>query len=499
MATDKDLVKAYTQLRYKPYAFVLFNYPWGKKGTALENEEGPDKWQKEVLQRLGRELEDSAKTDQHSVRIAIRSGHGPGKTALISWIKHFVMSTRPSVKGVVTANTKQQLQDKTWAELSKWHNLAVNKHWFNWTATKYSYILEGMEKAANWFIAMTPWSKERSEAFAGTHAAGGQVLVLFDEASAIEKKIWEVTEGAMTDPSALWIACGNPTMATGNFADCFGKDNVKNGGRWITFEVDSRTAKKTNKDEINRMIATYGEDSDFVRVRVLGKPPRAGAMQLIGNDLVVEAAGKVIHESEYADQPKILSVDVARSGDDASVFIVRQGLATYGLEKFSVPDSMQLASLVARRIEDYSPDAVFIDVVGIGAGVVDRLRALGHFVTEVNGAKRAGDDEKYNRKRTEMWCLMKEWLELGGAIPDDTDLKDDLLAPEYGFDLKDRWQLERKVDVKTRLGRSPDCGDALAMTFAEPVVKGNALTKIGMKKQFSKIDYDVLGYGFDDD
>jgi hypothetical protein len=488
--SDADLIKAYAKLVYNPLAFVYFNYPWGEDGM-LKNEQGPDKWQIEVLKCLGREMEASAKGDKSSVRIAIRSGHGPGKTALIAWIMDFFSSTRPFLKGVATANTKQQLEDKTWAELAKWHSLSLNKHWFNHTATKFSYSLD-VDKGKNWFISMVPWSKERSEAFAGTHA--DHVLYVMDEASAIDNIIWEVSEGAMTTPTAVWIACGNPTKATGAFADCFTKDNKRNGGRWHCFQVDSRDAKKTNKDEIQRWADKYGDDSDFFRVRVLGKPPRSGVMQLIGDELVALAAGRVIHEHQYSGEPKILGVDVARSGDDASVIIKRQGLAAFDIETFSIPDTMQMASIVARRIDDWQPDAVFIDVVGIGAGVVDRLRSLGYLIIEVNGAKMPGNPAKYFNKRTEMWCEMKDWLELGGGIPDDRDLKEDLPSCEYGFDNKDRWQLERKVDVKARLGRSPDAGDALALTFAEPVVSRQAMRS--NRKQFVNAEYDVANYGF---
>ncbi|NIV00823.1 MAG: terminase, partial [Phycisphaerae bacterium] len=256
--------------------------------------------------------------------------------------------------------------------------MSRNKHWFKHTATANYHI----EHERTWRANMLPWSKDKSEAFAGTHEK--HVLFIYDEASAIDDVIWEVTEGAMTEAGALWVCLGNPTKNTGRFSDCFRKDNIESGGRWKCWEIDSRTVRRTNKEEIDDLIRTYGLDSDFVRVRVLGKEPRAGAMQLIGNIIVTEAAGKHIPEMLYANEAKVLGVDVARSGDDASTIIKRQGFASFDLEKFSIPDTMQYASIVANRIDAWKPDAVFIDEVGIGAGVVDRLRELGHEVIGVN-------------------------------------------------------------------------------------------------------------------
>lgn len=481
--SDKELADAYGSLIFQPLEFVYFQYPWGEESTILQSEEGPDNWQAEVMDYIGSAMRESQETHGKATRVAIRSGHGIGKGCLSAWIIDWFKSTRPHPQIVVTANTKPQLETKTWRELAKWQNLAKNRHWFKHTATANYHI----EHERTWRANMLPWSKEKSEAFAGTHEK--HVLFIYDEASAIEDVIFEVTEGAMTEPGALWVCLGNPTKASGRFSDCFKKDKLENGGRWKTWEIDSRSVKRTNKEEINDLIKTYGIDSDFCRVRVLGKEPRAGAMQLIGDAVVQEAAGKVIHESQYMHEAKVLGVDVARSGVDASTIIKRQGFASFDLEKFSISDSMEYASVVAHRIEDWKPDAVFIDEVGIGGGVVDRLLQLGFDVIGVNGSKIAGERQKYFNKRTEEWVLMKKWLERGGAIPDDIELKEDLVAPEYGFDNQDRWQLERKEDVKERLGRSPDCGDALALTFAEPVVAKNQ--KWRWKPEQAETEYDI--------
>jgi len=453
---------------YSPLKHVLYTYPWGEKGTLLENESGPDKWQRKVLL----DIEEHLRAKRGPLRIAIGSGHGVGKGALSAWLIKWFMDTHPHPQIPVTANTKVQLETKTWRELAKWHGLAVTKHWCEWTATKYYNKLKP-EYPATWFASAIPWSRERSEAFAGTHEK--HVMFIFDEASAIDDVIWEVTEGGMTevDGTAIHIVLGNRTKNTGRFSRCF------KSTRWNTYEVDSREAKKTNKDEIEEWIKEYGIESDFVRVRVLGKEPRAGMTQLIGEDLVDAAMGNVLDKQVYVHAPKVLGVDVARFGDDKSVIARKQGLnGNYPLMRYVGVDTMRLASIVAKEIDSWEPDAVFVDVVGIGAGVVDRLRQLGYDIVEVNAGVIATEKHKYHDKRAEMWSGIKKFLEQGGSLPDDSELKKELIAPEFQYDSKERIQLERKKDMKARGLPSPDAGDAVSMLFADSVVSSPNIKKI---------------------
>ena len=470
---DKGLIRKLVGYYSDPLGFVREVFPWGQ--GLLAGEEGPDVWQAEVLEDLGR----MGKESSAAVRLAVASGHGVGKTALISWIILWFMSTRAHPQIVVTANTRFQLETKTWRELAKWHRLSVNRDWFEWTSTKFYY----REHRETWFAAAIPWSKERSEAFAGTHEK--DVLFLYDEASLIDAAIWEVTEGAMTTPGAVWVVFGNPTRNRGRFRECFGRFRH----RWRRRQVDARTAKMANQAQIREWIEDYGEDSDFVRVRVKGQFPRASGNQLIGEDLVTSAAGRSLHKSVYRHGAKVLGVDVARFGDDQSVVIRRQGLAVLGIKKYREVDTMRLASIVGEEVVKWRPDAVFIDEVGIGAGVVDRLRQLGFEVFGVNAGARAGDSRRYYNLRAEMWVKMRDWLKSGGAIPLDVELQTDLIGPEYGFDASDRLQLEKKEDMKKRGLASPDCADALALTFAFPV----AARGPGSRAVEVVTEYDLFG------
>lgn len=438
-----------------PYGFIMYAFNWGHGD--LSDFDGPDDWQKLQLMRIGQAF---VKNPHCTIREAVASGHGIGKSTMVAWLILWAMSTRPDLNGVITANTTTQLHTKTWRELAVWHKRLINGHWYKWTATKFFHT----DHPETWFVGAVPNTEHNSEAFAGLH--GLHVLLIYDEASGIPDKIWEVSEGAMTTPRAMWLVYGNPTKNTGRFRSCFQEDSH----RWITRQIDSRTCKMTNKSEIAEQLKTYGEDSDFARVRVLGQFPRAGTMQFMPSDLVDASMEADMPLENYMLMPVIMSVDVARYGDDKSVVLIRQGRKVLKLYKYREMNTMQLSTEVAALIREVKPDAVFVDVVGVGGGVVDRLRQLGHDVIEVNGGVAAQDDETYANKRAEMWGRMKEWFYQGADIPPDKELRTALIGLEYGFDTRERIQLERKKDMKSRGLDSPDEGDALAHTFSEIVV-----------------------------
>jgi hypothetical protein len=486
ISPDQQLIETLAEFVYDPLGYVLFNWDWD-----FDAGEGPDQWQADVLNDIGTAMR-AASAGRYveseeimaSVRIAVASGHGIGKSALISWILKWFMATRPHPQVVTTANTKNQLETKTWRELAKWNKKARDGHFFRWTATRFYHVAH----PETWFAAAIPWTKERSEAFAGTHEE--HVLFLFDEASIIDDIIWEVAEGAMTTPGTLWIAFGNPTQNTGRFRECFGKFRH----RWKTRQIDSRTAKMVNQAQVRQWIEDYGEDSDFVRVRVKGQFPRASVAQFIPVDLV-EAAQQVSYDPPndhvWSWAPVVIGVDVARYGDDKSIIYVRQGLQTRDIRPFLKMDTMELANFVVEAIREFSPRAVNVDVVGIGAGVVDRLRQLGFggIVYEVNGANAPTDPAKYYNKRAEIWGLMREWLKAGGSIPADAkELYDDLIGPMYGYDAKLRIQLEKKDDMKKRGLASPDFADALANTFATPL----AIDDTRKPKTQAETDWEIV-------
>lgn len=383
-------------------------------------------------------------------------------SAEVAWILLWACSTRPHIAGWVTANTQAQLKSKTWRELAVWHKRAVNAHWFQWTATRFHHV----DHPETWGIDALPWTEHNSESFAGLHAK--YVLMIMDEASAIADKIWEVAEGAMTTPRAMWFCFGNPTKTTGRFRECFGKYKH----RWRGRQIDSRTCKMTNKVKINEWLEDHGEDSDFFRVRVRGQFPRLSTQQLVSSEHVEEARKRDLQIDAYIYQPLVMGVDVARFGSDESVITIRQGRKVWPQKLYHGLNNIQLAARVAEVYRGLDgPATILVDEVGVGAGVVDYLMSMGYPVIGVNAGAKAEDDKKYYNKRSEMWCRMRDWFEGSGDIPDDPILSDQITALEYQYDLKERIKLERKEDLRDRLPElgSPDRADSLALTFAEIV------------------------------
>lgn len=452
---------------FDPLGFVLWAFPWGVEGTSLEEETGPEQWQIEQLQRIGDKL--AAGGDLGAVIEEDKSaGHGVGKSACVAWLILWAISTKAHTRGVVTANTDTQLRTKTWAELGKWHQLFIAKDLFQLTATAIYAKEPGADKT--WRIDMIPWSKDRSEAFAGLHNKGKRILIIFDEASAIDDIIFEVTEGALTDEHTqiIWCRYGNPTRTSGKF-----HKNCMQPRRNHYARVDSRTVRFTNKGQIQEWIDEYGEDSDFVRVRVKGQFPRAGTKNFISPELTEAARYRVAQELEYAGWPLILSIDPARFGDDKSVITLRQGLKVHFQRKFGGYDGVDLAGK-AREIfiDEYPQIQCFIyDAVGNGADLDSALRRMPNLppLIPVMWGVPAKDDKQYFNLRAECWGRMKEWLK-AGDIPNDDELCNELSSLDYGYDGLFRIQLQSKKDIKKNGGKSPDSGDSLALSFVTDTI-----------------------------
>jgi hypothetical protein len=438
-------------------------FPWGQ--GELKDYSGPRMWQADLMTVIGDHLKNS-ETRFKPLRIAVSSGHGIGKSAGISMLLNWAMSTCDDCRVVVTSNTENQLRTKTWPEVAKWMRLSLTAGWWQVPAMSVYSNEPGREKS--WRADATPWSEHNTEAFAGLHNKGKRIVLVFDEASGIADKVWEVAEGALTDEDTeiIWLAFGNPTNATGRFRECFGKHRHL----WVTRQIDSRTVEGTNKAYLDEMVKTYGEDSDIVKVRVRGQFPSQSVSQFIGSDVVEAAKAREVELDRGASL--VMGVDIARFGDDQCVIRFRRGRDGKCIPpiKWRDRDTHFSANKIAEAIKQYKPDAVFVDGGGVGGGVIDNLRAWGYRPIEVNFGAQAGDSKEYYNKRAEMWGLMKDWLKTG-SIDDDAELTDDLVGPQYGFDKDGRIQLEKKEDMKKRGIASPDNGDALALTFARPVAR----------------------------
>lgn len=474
-----------------PLAFVMGAFPWGDPEFRLKEFHGPEPWQTEILTHIKDGLIDINK----AIQLAVASGHGVGKTALVSWIILWAISTKPDTRGVITANTETQLKTKTWAELGKWYQLFLAKDLFQHTAT--AIFAKDSAHERTWRIDMVPWSERNTEAFAGLHNKGRRILVVFDEASAIPDIIWETTEGALTDAETeiVWCVFGNPTRNTGRFRECF--PGQRHSKEWRTKQVDSREVSLTNKDQIRSWIEAYGEDSDFVRIRVRGIFPRTGEMEFISAEDVAKAAQE--EAQSHPHDALVIGVDVARYGANETVIFFRKGrdARTIPPVRMRGASVVQVAAKVAELYGSYRIDACFIDGGGVGGGVVDNVRALHIHCFDVQfGGKPESlgfvwgtEGERYANKRAEIWGSMRGWLKTG-AIPNDADLTAQLVGPTYTYNLKNEILLEKKEDMMKRGLDSPDLADALALTFALPVQAHAHAGGPGPQKPLVESEYD---------
>lgn len=480
-----------------PFGWVNWAFDWGV--GELTGFEGPDDWQRHVLLEIGEEVRKRGFDGVNPVdpiREAVASGHGIGKSALTAWIILWIMSTRPYAKGIVTANTSDQLRTKTWGELGKWRSRCIVGHWFEYNNGKGSMNLYHKSWPESWRVDAQTCREENSEAFAGLHAANSTPFYLFDEASAVPDKIWEVAEGGLTDGEPMFFAFGNPTRNTGKFRECFSRQKH----RWNTRQIDSRTAKMTNKRLIDQWMKDWGEDSDFFRVRVLGKFPRAGDMQFMPSDDVFNAMKR--GPGRYlGDEPLVCGIDVARGGEDNCMIVFRRGFdakseKTYKISGEDSRDSMKLVSKLILALDRHKPDVTFLDCTGIGGPIGDRLRQLGYHVIDVGFGHEADDKKLFSNKTAEMGFRCRQWIFNGGAIPDNNDLEEQLTTRDFWHNNKDQLVLEPKDSLKERLGISPDWADALFLTFAQAVPlravpRGNLDAPPDMRGQSNR-DYNPL-------
>lgn len=497
MSEDIDaLLDDLARFTSDPLGYVLWAFPWGEPGSELADRTGPEPWQIEILTDLGLGLIST----EEAIQLARTSGHGIGKSALVSWIILWAVTTFEDTKGVVTANTETQLKTKTWAELAKWYRLCIARSLFKLTAT--ALFSADPEHEKTWRIDMVPWSERNTEAFAGLHNQGKRILVVFDEASAIPDVIWEVTEGALTDlfTQIIWVVFGNPTRNKGRFRECFA--GGKFAHRWKHKAIDSRTVSFTDKKQIAKWEADYGVDSDFFRVRVRGVFPRQDAISFISLEVASEACRRVYAEARNPD-PVIIGADIGRFGDDPSVILPRQGFdcTSRKIEVYHGLDTMATAARIAAARDRYHAAMCMVDEGGVGGGVVDRLRQLRvpvmgvDFGSSPDGTNLDDSGTKYYNKRAEIWGAMRNWLPRG-CLPYEIDgqsltLVDELTGPSYSISGNEEIQLERKQDMRRRGVPSPNVADALACTFAYPVYAPQ-LSIFGQSEQKPTVaaDYD---------
>lgn len=455
-----------------PEKFVLFAFPWGQAHTPLEAHSGPRKWQREVLRSITEHIrENKGAVQMDTLRQAVASGRGIGKSALVSWLILWMLTTRIGSTVIVSANSEAQLRSVTWGELTKWTTMLINSHWWEISATKLipaQWLTELVERDLKkgtryWAAEGKLWSEENPDSYAGVHNMDGMMLI-FDEASGIPDPIWAVGAGFFTENilDRYWFAFSNPRRNQGYFFECF---NSKRDF-WQTKNIDSRTVEGTDKQVYAQIIAEYGEDSPQAKVEVYGEFPAQGDDQFISPRVVDDAFTRERHNDLSA--PIVIGVDPARGGTDSTVIAVRQGRDLITIKRFHGDDTMTVVGHVIDAIEEYKPVLTVIDEGGLGYGILDRLTEQRYKVRGVNFGWKAKNQIMWGNKRAELWGETREWLK-SASIKTDRMLKNDLTGPKIKPDSSGKIFLESKKDMKSRGLASPDAADAIAVTFAFPL------------------------------
>ena len=389
-------------------------------------------------------------------RTAAPSGHGVGKSFIAAALLLWFLFTRYGSKVITTAPTWFQVETLLWREVDRLYHAARIPLGGTLTTTQ-------LDLGAEWFAVGL--STDQPTRFQGVHAPA--VFVLFDEATGVDRGIWDSADSMAVSPEDRFLAIGNPTDPTSEFKA------VCDSGLWNVVEISS----ENHPNVLERRIvipgaATYewvqerlekygGRDTDEYRFRVLGKWPKAGSNVLISTMLVEEARARWV---EPSGRPDAAGCDVARYGDDETVIVpIHEGGHP------ALPESRQGQNTMetAGQLKHLNARRTHVDDTGVGGGVTDRLQELEFPVEGENFGENARDEERFANRRTELWCGARDALRSGlVSVPPDPVLAADLSAVRYSFDSKGRFKLESKNEVKKRLKHSPDRGDAYVLGVA---------------------------------
>lgn len=412
---------------------------------------GFEPWEKQM--EIALSIRDNKKT-------AVRSCNGAGKTFILPRVALWFLFAYPQSVVINTAPTHRQMEHQYWRNFREAYNSA--KYPLGGTLLQTRFDI-----SEDWFALGLTTQANDVEKFQGWHAKN--IMVVFDEASGISPAIYEASQGALAGGATVrFVLIGNPTQNNGSFYDAF-KDPTFHKIHISAFDIPNVKEKKqiiqglTTYEWVEDMKKKYGESSDIYRVRVLGEFPVHTSDSLISLDLIDNAFDA--DRERYGDG-EYIGVDVARYGDDSSAFMYRKGNFAKLLKKVSGNNTMEVAGLCKQYLKEYPLAKMFVDVVGVGAGVYDRLKEQSDVSERVYGVNSAGKphSEDYVNIRAESWGNVRDWLK--DAIIEKNEDFYQLAHPRFKITSNGKIQLEAKEDMKKRGVSSPDVGDALALTLS---------------------------------
>ena len=402
-------------------------------------------------------------------RISIRSGHGIGKSTVISWILLWYLYCHYLAQVNCTAPTGDQMYDVLWKEVSKWLKL-MPRHVqtkFEWQAN-YIRIVEHPEA---WFARARTARKESPEALAGMH--GENVLALIDEASGVHDEIFNTMEGSLTDYKPMIIMISNPTRLIGYFYDSHKGSDAKN---WQNFVFNSEQSPFVDNAYVQRIIDKHGKDSDEYRIRVLGEFPREDAVDeqgyvpLLGKDDIKQIPQS--DDNKFVGQLR-LGIDPAGEGKDKTAWVARDAFRAKVLHEEAISNPKQIAQRTIGFCELYKINAedVYVDMFGIGAETVKELYFSGFYVHSVMVGDKPDDDEDQERflnKRACFYFRLRKWIKSSGELERHKAWEEELTSVRYRRSSgHQRLQIMSKKEARSKGYHSPNVSDALMLTFTD--------------------------------
>lgn len=458
----------------------------------------PDGWQQEALREF-------ADPNTKKKRIALEACAGPGKSTVLAWCGWNAMlcygDTGEHPKGAAVSITGENLKLNLWAELAKWRQRSpLLQHVFEQTTTD----IFARNHPETWRLSARTFPKkanadEMGATLSGLHAK--YVFYFIDESGGVHPAIGRSAEQGLANCEIGRIMqAGNPLSLESLLYVCV----TKLRDQWYVIRItgDPDDPKRSPRIDIawaREQIATYGRDNPWVMIYILGKFPPSSVNALIGPDECDEAAKRVIRDDQYTWMPRILGVDCARFGDDATALVERQGLVCYPFTKLRNARSEEIGGRMLRAIAERGLAAVFIDSA-MSAGPVDYCRLLGQELSVVEFGGKALKPQFANR-RAEMAVDACDYIKAGAHIPNDPEFIAEACAHTYTFNNSGQILIEPKDLVKKKLGRSPDKFDAYILTHAAPVAISASLENLqrypGMSSTsgHAKTEYDPWSRG----
>lgn len=419
-------------------------------------------------------------------KVSVRAGHGLGKSSTLAAVIWWFLESRDFAKIPCTGPSSHQLRDVLWSELSKWRRSADTvsqgrgDHPRFWLSKLFESTTERVyDRSAEqeWFAVARTSSKERPEALSGFHGAPGSLLFILEEASGVLEATFETAEGALSSQGARVLMVGNPTRGSGSFA----ASHKQHRSEYTALHFRSQDSPLVDPEYRPRLVRKFGESSNVVRVRADGEFPKQDDDVLISLELTEAALQR---DRVPGTGPRRLGVDVARYGDDRTVLLLRHGPVVEQIAIYSKQDTMVTVGHVMTAAKAWRAEEVYVDVIGVGAGVYDRLaelqreQKLNATVHAVNVAESAPDrptdqDAQGKTLRDYLWLQTAAWLRdeapVFAADPEHCeDLAGELTSVKYAPDSSGRLVVESKDSMKGRNLRSPDVADALVVTFFTP-------------------------------